>query len=137
MKGVPVHVYVTHLDYRPDPSVRMAQVADTRPIMAEDRGRKVLLGDFNAEPGAPELAPLWNELADADPGAPTFPALDPVKRIDFVAVSKDGVRVRDAAVAERLASDHRPLSPICCSGAEGGPDQFVGRSGRRRSHFPR
>lgn len=109
VKGVPVHVYVTHLDYRPDPSVRMAQVADTRRIMAEDRGRKVLLGDFNAEPGAPELAPLWNELADADPGAPTFPALDPVKRIDFVAVSKDGVRVRDAAVAETLASDHRPV----------------------------
>ncbi|WP_328888170.1 endonuclease/exonuclease/phosphatase family protein [Streptomyces sp. NBC_00316] len=109
VKGVPVHVYVTHLDYRSDPSVRMAQVADTRRIMAEDRGRKVLLGDFNAEPGAPELAPLWDELADADPGAPTFPALDPVKRIDFVAVSKDGVRVRDAAVAETLASDHRPV----------------------------
>ena len=50
------------------------------------RARQVLLGDFNAEPGAPELAPLWNELAPADPGAPTFPAEDPVKRIDFVAV---------------------------------------------------
>ncbi|MFD7944029.1 endonuclease/exonuclease/phosphatase family protein [Streptomyces sp. NPDC059744] len=96
VKGMPVHVYVTHLDYRGDPSVRIAQVADTRRVMAEDEGRKVLLGDFNAEPGAPELAPLWEELADADPGAPTYPALNPVKRIDFVAVSKDGVRVRDA-----------------------------------------
>ncbi|MET8326792.1 endonuclease/exonuclease/phosphatase family protein [Streptomyces sp. NPDC005181] len=109
VKGMPVHVYVTHLDYRGDPSVRIAQVADTRRVMAEDEGRKVLLGDFNAEPDAPELAPLWEELADAEPGAPTFPALDPVKRIDFVAVSKDGVRVRDAAVAETLASDHRPV----------------------------
>ncbi|MFD3491651.1 endonuclease/exonuclease/phosphatase family protein [Streptomyces sp. NPDC058690] len=109
VKGMPVHVYVTHLDYRGDPSVRIAQVADTRRVMAEDEGRKVLLGDFNAEPGAPELAPLWEELADADPGAPTYPALNPVKRIDFVAVSKDGVRVRDAAVAETLASDHRPV----------------------------
>ncbi|WP_327125807.1 endonuclease/exonuclease/phosphatase family protein [Streptomyces sp. NBC_01727] len=109
VKGMPVHVYVTHLDYRGDPSVRIAQVADTRRIMAEDEGRKVLLGDFNAEPGAPELAPLWEELADAEPGAPTYPALNPVKRIDFVAVSKDGVRVRDAAVAETLASDHRPV----------------------------
>jgi endonuclease/exonuclease/phosphatase family metal-dependent hydrolase len=109
VKRMPVHVYVTHLDYRGDPSVRIAQVADTRRIMAEDEGRKVLLGDFNAEPGAPELAPLWEDLTDAEPNAPTFPALDPVKRIDFVAVSKDGVRVRDAAVAETLASDHRPV----------------------------
>ncbi|MGW1706377.1 endonuclease/exonuclease/phosphatase family protein [Streptomyces sp. NPDC002206] len=109
VKGMPVHVYVTHLDYRGDPSVRIAQVADTRRVMAEDEGRKVLLGDFNAEPGAPELAPLWEELADAEPGAPTYPALNPVKRIDFVAVSKDRVRVRDAAVAETLASDHRPV----------------------------
>ncbi|MEU5718306.1 endonuclease/exonuclease/phosphatase family protein [Streptomyces sp. NPDC020403] len=112
VKGLPLHVYVTHLDYRPDPSVRAAQVADTRRIMGEDRGRKILLGDFNAEPDAPELAPLWRELTDADPEAPTFPALDPVKRIDFVAVSKDGpgsVRVHAAAVTETLASDHRPV----------------------------
>ncbi|MEW2487959.1 endonuclease/exonuclease/phosphatase family protein [Streptomyces sp. NPDC048411] len=109
VKGMPVHVYVTHLDYRGDPSVRIAQVADTRRIMAEDEGPKVLLGDFNAEPGAPELAPLWEDLTDADPNAPSFPALDPVKRIDCVAVSKDAVRVRDAAVAETLASDHRPV----------------------------
>ncbi|MEU1123316.1 endonuclease/exonuclease/phosphatase family protein [Streptomyces sp. NPDC005899] len=112
VKGLPLHVYVTHLDYRPDPAVRAAQVADTRRIMGEDRGRKILLGDLNAEPDAPELAPLWEELEDADPGAPTFPALDPVKRIDYVAVSKAGsgaVRVRDAAVAGTLASDHRPV----------------------------
>lgn len=109
VKGRPVHVYVTHLDYRPDPAVRVAQVADTRRIMAEDRGPKILLGDFNAEPGAPELAPLWEELTDADPGAPTFPAQDPVKRIDYVAVSKGAARVRRAWVPESVASDHRAV----------------------------
>ncbi|MFE2290570.1 endonuclease/exonuclease/phosphatase family protein [Streptomyces sp. NPDC059452] len=118
VKGQPVHVYVTHLDYRPDPAVRAAQVADTRRIMAEDRGPKILLGDFNAEPGAPELAPLWQELTDADPGAPTFPAQDPVKRIDYVAVSKGagpkgssrgGISVRAAWVPESVASDHRAV----------------------------
>ncbi|WP_326698757.1 endonuclease/exonuclease/phosphatase family protein [Streptomyces sp. NBC_01754] len=115
VRGLPVHVYVTHLDYRPDPSVRATQVAQTRRIMAEDRGHKILLGDFNAAPDAPELAPLWRDLTDADPGAPTFPAQDPVSRIDFVAVSNGGqaghgaVRVRGATVAETLASDHRPL----------------------------
>lgn len=110
-----MHVYVTHLDYRADPSVRTAQVADTRRIMAEDAApgrqkvRQILLGDFNATPAAPELAPLWGELTDSDPGGPTYPAQDPVRRIDYVAVSKDSVRVRDAAVAETLASDHRPV----------------------------
>ncbi|MFE4795634.1 endonuclease/exonuclease/phosphatase family protein [Streptomyces sp. NPDC056708] len=115
VKGLPLHVYVTHLDYRGDPSVRTAQVADTRRIMAEDEApgrqkvRQILLGDFNAAPAAPELAPLWEKLTDIEPGGPTYPAQDPVQRIDYVAVSKDSVRVRDAAVAETLASDHRPV----------------------------
>ncbi|MER5185675.1 endonuclease/exonuclease/phosphatase family protein [Streptomyces sp. NPDC002896] len=114
VKGVPVHVYVTHLDYRPDPSVRAAQVADTRRIMAEDCDghdrcpRQVLLGDLNAEPSAPELAPLWEDLTDSAPAGLSFPAQNPVKRIDYVAVG-DGIRVRDGAVAETLASDHRPV----------------------------
>ncbi|MEV6316782.1 endonuclease/exonuclease/phosphatase family protein [Streptomyces sp. NPDC051776] len=115
-RGVDVHVYSTHLDYRGDPSVRKLQVADTRRIMAEDcdsRGRcprQVLVGDFNAEPGAPELEPLWNELTDAVPdlGGPTFPAKDPVKRIDYVTVS-EGVGLRSSVVHETLASDHRPV----------------------------
>ncbi|THA28962.1 metal-dependent hydrolase [Streptomyces sp. A1277] len=115
VRGLPVHVYATHLDFRGDPSVRVAQVADTRRIMAEDQKherrpvRQILLGDFNAAPTAPELAPLWENLTDIEPGRPTFPAQDPVQRIDYVAVSKDTVRVRDAAVAETLASDHRPV----------------------------
>ncbi|MFB8106194.1 endonuclease/exonuclease/phosphatase family protein [Streptomyces sp. NPDC056007] len=109
VEGRPVHVYVTHLDHRPDPVVRTAQVADTRRIMADDRGPKILLGDFNAEPGAPELAPLWKELTDADPGAPTFPAQDPVKRIDYVAVSKGAAQVRRVWVPESVASDHRAV----------------------------
>ncbi|MFJ6611377.1 endonuclease/exonuclease/phosphatase family protein [Streptomyces sp. NPDC091289] len=131
VRGLPVHVYVTHLDYRPDPAVRVAQVADTRRIMAEDRGPRILLGDFNAEPAAPELAPLWRELADADPGAPTFPAQDPVKRIDYVAVSKGGpgsgpgsgprggIRVRKAWVPESVASDHRPVVADLLVGGRG------------------
>ncbi|MFJ8189532.1 endonuclease/exonuclease/phosphatase family protein [Streptomyces sp. NPDC096094] len=115
VRGVPVQVFVTHLDYRSDPAVRVAQVADTRRIMARERAalpgaRQVLLGDFNAEPAAPELAPLWRELRDAGPGTGgTYPAAAPVKRIDYVTVDK-GVRVRGASVpAEAVASDHRPV----------------------------
>lgn len=53
--GGPVAVYVTHLDFRPDPAVRATQVREMLAIM---RGpRQVLLSDFNAEPCAPEPAP--------------------------------------------------------------------------------
>lgn len=115
VRGVPVQVFVTHLDYQADPAVRVAQVADTRRIMARERAarpgaRQVLLGDFNAGPSAPELGPLWRELRDAAAGAPgTYPAADPVKRIDYVAVGR-GVRVRGVSVPEEaVASDHRPV----------------------------
>ncbi|WP_254878654.1 endonuclease/exonuclease/phosphatase family protein [Streptomyces sp. NA04227] len=114
VRGLPVHIYSTHLDYRPDPAVRTAQVADTRRILAEDCDRhgrcprQILLGDFNAEPGAAELAPLWQELTDADPAAPTFPAAAPVKRIDYVTVG-EGVRVLNSEVVNTLASDHLPI----------------------------
>ncbi|WP_217164139.1 endonuclease/exonuclease/phosphatase family protein [Streptomyces sp. AC512_CC834] len=115
VRGVPVQVFVTHLDYRADPAVRVAQVADTRRIMARERAeqpgaRQVLLGDLNAEHSAPELRPLWKELRDAGPrNAGTYPAEAPVKRIDYVAVGK-GVRVHGAAVPrEAAASDHRPV----------------------------
>lgn len=121
VKGLPVHVYTTHLDYRGDPAVREMQVADTRRIMAEDCDRhgrcphQLLLGDFNAPHEAPELAPLWQDLLDAGPGPEagaagyTYPALNPEKRIDFVTASKDRVRVHGVTVPDTLASDHRPV----------------------------
>lgn len=103
--GVAVHVYSTHLDYRPDPAVRVAQVADMLRIMGD--GPTLLLGDFNAPPEAPELAPLWDELTAAPTGF-TFPADVPVTRIDYVTVSS-GLRVCQATVPPTLASDHRPV----------------------------
>lgn len=116
-KGALIRVYVTHLDYRGDPTVRVMQVADTLRIMAEDDPRptsQVLVGDFNAPPSAPELAPLWEVLDDAwavangPEGGLTYPADDPVRRIDYIATSRD-VRVTSVDVPESLASDHRPV----------------------------
>lgn len=115
--GSPVHVYATHLDFRGDPSVRKAQVAETRDILADDddHARQVLMGDFNAEPDAPELEPLFDDLTDmwtaAGNGAGlTFPAKDPQKRIDYITASSNmadrGVRTR---VPKTQTSDHRPV----------------------------
>ncbi|WP_041625177.1 endonuclease/exonuclease/phosphatase family protein [Stackebrandtia nassauensis] len=115
VNGTPVHVYSTHLDYRPDPAVRQAQVADMRRIMRCDHGEpQLLLGDFNAPPEAPELRPLWRKLSDVwaksgqpDPGY-TYPASAPDRRIDYIAASKR-FKVKSAATPTTLASDHLPV----------------------------
>ncbi len=109
VKGVRTHVYSTHLDYRADPSIRAAQVADMLDVLADDRGPSILVGDFNAEPSAPELAPLWHTLRDAAPDAgPTYPAVAPQKRIDLITVSH-GITVTGARTHATAASDHRPV----------------------------
>ena len=119
VRGARTHVYVTHLDYRGDPTVRAMQVADTRQILAEDPAgaNQVLLGDLNAEASAPELAPLWDVLQDAWAAAPVRagePGLTyPTKRIDVVTVSPH-IAVRDAQTQSDPeligASDHRAVA---------------------------
>lgn len=121
IEGARTHVYVTHLDYRADPSVRAAQVNDTRRILAQDPpdARQLLLGDFNAEPTSPELQPLWRSVQDTWADAPitsgtglTYPAVLPTKRIDYVTASPNIVTVGAAIPADDLASaasDHRPM----------------------------
>jgi endonuclease/exonuclease/phosphatase family metal-dependent hydrolase len=84
-------------------------------IMDRRHGRKLLLGDFNAQPDDPELAPLWTRLTDAmtvvgQRTTPTWPADTPTKRIDYVTYSTgSGIRAVDAHVPDTLASDHRPV----------------------------
>jgi endonuclease/exonuclease/phosphatase family metal-dependent hydrolase len=121
--GARTHVYVTHLDYRGDPTVRRLQVADTIAVLDDDPAgaNQVLLGDLNADASAPELAGLWTRLRDAwavapvRDGAPglSYPAISPSKRIDLVAVSP-GVGVIDATTAHDPtlvgASDHRAVA---------------------------
>ncbi|QYJ16825.1 hypothetical protein Rxycam_02661 [Rubrobacter xylanophilus DSM 9941] len=113
VRGAKVHFYATHLDYRSEPSVRRMQVEDMLRIMDEDPEPKILVGDFNAEPYAPELAPLWEHFDDAwalkgsGPGH-TFPASPPTRRIDYMLVSKR-VEVRSVQVLNEPASDHLPV----------------------------
>ena len=113
--GARVHVYTTHLDYRADPSVRETQVDDTLAVLSDDAGEsRVLVGDLNATPEAPELAPLWSILTDAWAAAPaagtglTYPAITPTKRIDYVTASSE-VEVVASHVPETTASDHLPV----------------------------
>jgi endonuclease/exonuclease/phosphatase family metal-dependent hydrolase len=82
----------------------------------------VLMGDFNARPDAPEMAPIHARLLDAWPMGgsgpgftyPAAPDADPNRRIDFIFVSKNDFDVVSATVVldkeTRLAADHLPVT---------------------------
>jgi endonuclease/exonuclease/phosphatase family metal-dependent hydrolase len=111
VRGRPLKVFTTHLDYRADPSVRRSQVADMLRYI-DASVPTILAGDLNATPDAAELAPLRRVLRDVWPSTAgaglTYPTDDPVKRIDYMLVSSH-LRVRSASVPRTQASDHRPV----------------------------
>lgn len=112
VRGVRIRVFNTHLDYRGNPSVRRQQVIETLAVIGTAEMPVLMFGDLNAPPSAPELQPLFSRLRDAWPdslGAGfTYPAVNPVRRIDYALVSS-AFRVLDARVLDSQASDHRPL----------------------------
>lgn len=110
--GMRLPVFVTHLDYRSDPSVRTMQVADMLEIMNRHRSKPhLLVGDFNAPPDALELSPLHarfqSVLSDHEKNW-TYPADVPVKQIDYIWVS-EGIQAIHGEVLASQASDHRPV----------------------------
>lgn len=112
VRGQLLHIYDTHLDYRADPSVRVSQVADTKAFIDNDPTPKILMGDLNANPASPELAPLLSDLTDVwsqlgAPHPPSYPSPHPTDAIDFVLVSS-GITARHAAIIDTQASNHRP-----------------------------
>jgi endonuclease/exonuclease/phosphatase family metal-dependent hydrolase len=111
-RGVKIRVFTTHLDYRADPRVRRQQVSEMLAYIGDAKAPTLLMGDLNAPPEAPELQPLLRRLDDTWPlsaGAGlTYPAAEPVRRIDYVLASRHFL-VRDARVPMTLASDHRPV----------------------------
>jgi len=110
--GSRVDIFATHLDYRPDPSVRKTQVAEMLAIIGSGRRPTILVGDMNAPPEREELAPLFGRLRDAWTGQSdlgfTYPSDAPVRRIDYVFVG-GGLRAVSARVLNTTASDHRPV----------------------------
>src|SRR5690606_1933258 len=93
-------------------TARLAEIVTGRP------GPVVLMGDFNALPGSPEMAQLLAGpagLVDAHefagrPAGLTFPAGAPSARIDYVLVSADlADRIVAAQAHAADASDHLPI----------------------------
>jgi endonuclease/exonuclease/phosphatase family metal-dependent hydrolase len=124
VRGVPLQLYHTHL--HTTAADRLLQAADiASAIDAARDGPKVLMGDFNADPGAAEMLPIGARLVDAwvkapaanpeNPSGSTAPALlsgHPARRIDYIFVSAD-VEVSLCRVpidaGTRVASDHYPV----------------------------
>jgi endonuclease/exonuclease/phosphatase family metal-dependent hydrolase len=112
VRGVRVRIANTHLQHN-SAVERTAQVERIMELLAGSREPVVLLGDLNARPDGPEIAPLYTRYDDAwDEGGAgdgfTFSAADPRARIDYVFVSPL-IAVESATVLDTLASDHLPV----------------------------
>lgn len=137
VEGVPLQFYNTHLHTtqtdRLLQTVRIAEVVDAAP-----EGSKVIVGDFNARPTAPEMGPIFARFVDAwvEAGVPTAQNPDgntspsritgtpPTSRIDYVLVAPQ-VDVRTTYVpidAQTIvAADHYPVvADIALPGSEVG-----------------
>ena len=116
--GGPIRITSVHLQHREENTpTRLDQIATL--LAAEgDAPVAVIAGDFNAEPGWPEIELLtqdngWLSAQDVagDPAALTSPSIDPQDRIDWV--FGRGVAFLGAEVlGDAFSSDHRPLVVI-------------------------
>jgi endonuclease/exonuclease/phosphatase family metal-dependent hydrolase len=96
---------------------RAAQAVALQGVVTDADGAAVIVGgDLNATPDARAVRRIADALRDAWAAAgrgdgPTFPAVAPSARIDYVFVG-DGVRVTDARVGASAskASDHLPVA---------------------------
>jgi endonuclease/exonuclease/phosphatase family metal-dependent hydrolase len=124
VNGVPLRFYNTHLHTTAADRLLQTAVIATE-LSASADGPAIVVGDFNARPTTPELAPLLSRLTDAwgkagaatadNPDGLTSPAElagTPRNRIDYVLVSPS-IEVRAATVpidaGTRLAADHYPV----------------------------
>lgn len=112
VKGAPVRFYNTHLQHNSSEE-RALQVRAIMEHTKDVEEPQVLVGDLNALPEAPELAPLYERYVDAWPTGGEGPgytigAENPTRRIDYVFVTPD-VAVEGASVPRTLASDHLPV----------------------------
>ncbi|MCX5264658.1 endonuclease/exonuclease/phosphatase family protein [Streptomyces sp. NBC_00199] len=107
-----VRVFNTHLAERRQESVRAGQVGVLAAKVAR-YDRAIVLGDFNAVPDAPELAPMWALAADTDPRCHPSPAdgcrttTDWHSKFDYVFLR--GVTALEHHVHPSSFSDHHLL----------------------------
>jgi endonuclease/exonuclease/phosphatase family metal-dependent hydrolase len=126
VNGVRVNVFSTHLDHETT-AKRTTQIAELLSWMGTYPEQRIVAGDFNAWPGASELAPVLASHADAwavakaNGTAVSYPGNESgitcTARIDYVFLSRGatrlsvkGARVFNTADASGMfPSDHLPV----------------------------
>lgn len=136
--GVRTWVLNTHLQHT-TVAAREVQVAAILERVAQLDGPVILTGDLNAEPGDPELAPLWRVFDDAwdlagEGDGFTFRSTAPEKRIDYILVTP-GIDVTRAEVPSTEASDHLPVvADLVVSPSSAGQRKAAEARSRRDPH---
>lgn len=99
-----------HMDYR-DSNSRFAQSQELVKLLGSIKLPVILTGDFNAEPGTREMVHLQTILTDTGKDTDlTYSAIKPIKKIDFVMVSKAHlIKAKKLEVFPVLFSDHLPI----------------------------
>jgi endonuclease/exonuclease/phosphatase family metal-dependent hydrolase len=107
-----ITLFNTHLDFRSDPWVRELQVAEMLSVTAKIAGPKILVGDFNAQPNATALLPIFDAFVNAEhkemSNLYTFPADNPTRQIDYITFT-DHFTLDTVFVISTMASDHLPI----------------------------
>lgn len=105
-----VLVGVVHLDYRNKES-RLNQIQHIENLYKKQSLPALLVGDINALPKSDEIASLSKYFNFPDiPTNFTFPAPNPVRKIDYIMVHKNRkARIKDEIVLDVDYSDHKPI----------------------------
>jgi endonuclease/exonuclease/phosphatase family metal-dependent hydrolase len=111
--GLPEMQFVgVHLEHQHEGD-RLAQAKQLKAELDQIPSRNIILaGDFNAQPDTAAVEVFtkagWENVSG---GEKSFPAPYPLRKIDWVMVPQESAwkMVKSDVVAERMASDHRPV----------------------------
>lgn len=113
--GKKLNFVTTHLDYQFEDG-RLFETEQLLRLLEGIAGPLIIAGDFNDEPKGSAYKLMLTRFEDtwirskAKGEGLTFPANQPVKRIDYIfARATDRIRVKKVWVIDSLASDHLPL----------------------------
>lgn len=101
----------THLDHVADDKDRLLQVERINQLFTSGRYPVILAGDMNAVPGSEPIRLLeeyWTGAYDKAAPAPTYPSIDPEKKIDYVMFGPSGRWrvISSEVIQDTIASDH-------------------------------
>ncbi len=103
-----ITVFSTHFGLAPSEQINAVQTVLR--LIEKETNPVIVMGDLNAQPSAPVLAPLLAELHDSCEGYSilTFPSDTPAIKIDHI-LHSDRFTVLDVKCMDTQNSDHRPL----------------------------